>query len=161
MSHLNIIGWSWWRPCVQHRGMTTYGYVPSQFLYHIHYVNSYLCRHFLIDVYGIFTSLRRTISYLSNMFTYNLFISVSYSFISMVYVYCPFFSCLRAWFDSSSFCIRAGFYYFFVRANLNHISKKYSQASKNPLYRLVGSYCVIFWCFILLWVVLSFYLYDF
>ena len=55
------------------------------FLYHIHYANSELHRHFLIDGYGIFLALRRTISYLQTMSVYNLCISFSFSYVSMMY----------------------------------------------------------------------------
>ena len=42
-------------------------------------------------------------------------------------VSCHFSSCIHAWFYYSSFCIHTGFDFFFVRANLNHISNKDSE----------------------------------
>ena len=56
------------------------------FLYNIHYVNSDLRRHFLIYDYGIFPSLRRTISYPRNMSVYALFIYFYFSFVSTLYL---------------------------------------------------------------------------
>ena len=44
------------------------------FLYHTHWLNSDLRRHFIIDENGIFPSLRRTISYPYTMSAYDLFI---------------------------------------------------------------------------------------
>ena len=55
-------------------------------LYHIHYVNSGIRRHFLIDGYVIFSSLRHTIYYPWNMISaYDLCISIYYSFVSTLY----------------------------------------------------------------------------
>ena len=51
-------------------------------LYHIHYINADVCRHFLIDSYGIFLSLRRTISYPRTLSAYNIFLSISYPSVS-------------------------------------------------------------------------------
>ena len=48
-------------------------------LYHIHYVNSDLSRHFLIDVYGIFPSLRRAKSYPRTRSAYKLCIFFLFS----------------------------------------------------------------------------------
>ena len=55
-----------------------------RFLYHTHNINSDLSPHFLIDGYGIFLSLRCTISYPRTMSAYNIFISVYYTYISMM-----------------------------------------------------------------------------
>ena len=46
--------------------------VPSRLSYHVHYVNSDLRCHFIMDGYGIFTYLRRTISYPRNISAYEL-----------------------------------------------------------------------------------------
>ena len=65
--------------------MTTYVHTPSRVFSHIHYINSYLCRHFLICGYVIFPSLCRTISYLRNMSAYDFCISVYFSFVSLLW----------------------------------------------------------------------------
>ena len=62
--------------------VTTSMHAPSRFLYHIHYVNLDLRHHFLIDGYDIFLYLHRTISYPQTMSAYDLYISVSPSFVS-------------------------------------------------------------------------------
>ena len=65
--------------------MMMYVRAPSQISYHIHYINSDLCCHSLIDGCGILPSLYRIISYLRTIFAYNLFISVSSSFFYTMY----------------------------------------------------------------------------
>ena len=55
------------------------------FLYHTHWLNSDLRRHFIIDENGIFPSLRRTISYPYTMSAYDLCIYFSLSFVSALY----------------------------------------------------------------------------
>ena len=55
------------------------------FLYHMHYVNSDLRRHFIIDSYGIFPSLRRAKSYPRTMSAYNLCIYFLFSFVSTLW----------------------------------------------------------------------------
>ena len=62
------------------------------FLYHINCVNSDLRRHFLIDGYGIFPSLRRAKSYPRTMSVYDLCISFPFSFVSTLwrYFFVPF-----------------------------------------------------------------------
>ena len=85
MSDLNIIRWLWKCPCVHFHGMTTSARAPWRFLYHTHYIFSYLNHHFLIDVYGIFLYLHRTIYYLRTMSAYKLFISISYHSVFVFY----------------------------------------------------------------------------
>ena len=75
--NFNIIGWSLWRSCVRCHGVTTSVCALGRFLYHIYYINSDVHRHFLIDGYGIFLSLSRTISYLQTMSMYGVSLSVS------------------------------------------------------------------------------------
>ena len=60
-------------------------------LYHTHYINSYIRRHFIIDGYGIFTSLRCNISYPCTMYAYNVLISISSPSVSTLYSITSFF----------------------------------------------------------------------
>ena len=77
MSDLNLIGWSGQRPCMGPHGARTSVLAPLRFLYHIHYINFELRRHFLINIYGVFLSLHPAISYQRTMSAYNIFVSVS------------------------------------------------------------------------------------
>ena len=90
-SELNIIVWLWQRPCVRYHGVTTSVRAPWRFLYHINRINSDVRRHFLIDGYGKFPSLRRTISYPQTMSAYDVFLSLSYPSISTMYLIPSFF----------------------------------------------------------------------
>ena len=80
--------------------VTTSVRAPWRFSYHIYYIVSYSHRLFLFGSYGIFLSLRCTISHLQTMSVYDLFLfvsdtsfstmySVSYSSVSALY-YFPF-----------------------------------------------------------------------
>ena len=51
-------------------------------LQHIHYINSYVRCHFLIDSYVIFTSLCLTIPYPHTISSYNIFLSLSSTSVS-------------------------------------------------------------------------------
>ena len=55
------------------------------FLCPIHYVNSDLCCHFLIDGYGIFPSLHCNISYTRTISAYGFWIYFSFSFVFTLY----------------------------------------------------------------------------
>ena len=95
-SNFNLVGWSWQRLCVHRHGMTTSVRAPSNVLSHIHYINSDLRCHFLICGYGIFPSLRLTISYPRNVSAYNLCIyfpfPFPFTFVSTLYrhLFVPF-----------------------------------------------------------------------
>ena len=84
-SNFNIVGWSWQRPYMHQYGMTAYVCAPSCFSSHFYYINSDLRRHFLICGYGMFTSLRCTISYPFTMSAYKLCISLYFSFVSTLW----------------------------------------------------------------------------
>ena len=95
MSDLNRIGWSWQRLCIFCHGVTTSVRALWRFSYHIHNIVSELCCHFLIDSYGIFPSLRCTISYSRTMSAYEFLISVfSPSVSTLYYVFYPSVSTL-------------------------------------------------------------------
>ena len=55
---------------------------PVTVLYQIHYINSYVHFYLLIDGYSIFLSLRCTIYYPRNMSTYDVFSSISSTYVS-------------------------------------------------------------------------------
>ena len=76
-SNLNLFGWSWWRMYVHRHGMMMYVRATSRVWSRIHYINLDLRHHFLICGYGIFPSLRHTISYPWTMSAYNLCIFFS------------------------------------------------------------------------------------
>ena len=63
----------------------TYVCAPSRVSSHIHYMNSDLHGHFVICGYGIFLSLRRDMSYLWTLSTYDLCISFPSFFISTMW----------------------------------------------------------------------------
>ena len=92
-SNLKFIGCSFQRLRMRRNRMMTSVREPWRFLYYIHYIVSDLRCNFLIDGYGIFPSLRCTISYMRNISADNLFISISspsvstLNYISSPYVY--------------------------------------------------------------------------
>ena len=117
-------------------------YVRPSVLSHTHYINSDLCRYFLICGYGIFPSLWCTISYPRTMYTYDLWIYFSSYFVSTLYRHFSLLLCIHALSCPVSFCLQflhVGLNLFLVWPNLNHISNKAIQhVAKVFLQKLPG-----------------------
>ena len=120
---------------------------PSHVSSHIHYINSDLRHNFFICGYGIFPSLRSTISYPRTMSAYDLCISFPLSFVSTLWrhfctiflclhvVSCPVSFCIHAGFDSLSSCLHVGLYFFLVCLTLTTFTTR-SLFYGGPIWRV-------------------------